>query len=76
MFRWSFFVLNPKPASDDIRLDESGTMSLDNSVNQLSNVIDPAASNDSNLSLVNAIFEWEWKQPWLFITMYKGYSQL
>ena len=42
MFRWSSFVLNPEPASDVIGLEESGNMSLDDSVNQLSNVIDLA----------------------------------
>ena len=53
MFRWSFSVLNPETASDVIWLEESGTMSLGNSVNHLSNVIDPASWNDSNLSRVN-----------------------
>ena len=32
MFTWSFSVLNPRPASDIIRLEELGTMRLDNSV--------------------------------------------
>ena len=35
MFRWSSSVLNPEPASDAIRLEELGTISLDNSVNNL-----------------------------------------
>ena len=34
--------MNPEPASDVIWLEELGTMSLNNSVNQLTNVIDPA----------------------------------
>ena len=47
MLSWSCSVLNSEPASDVIRLEESGTLRLDNSVNQLSNVIDPAMWNMS-----------------------------
>ena len=32
MFRWSSFVLNPQPASDIIHFEESGAMSLGDSV--------------------------------------------
>ena len=38
MFRWSSSILNPKPASDVIRLEESGTVSLNDSVYQLSKI--------------------------------------
>ena len=36
------YCLNHEPASDVIWLEESGTLNLKDSVNQLSNVIDPA----------------------------------
>ena len=32
MFKWSSSILNPEPASDIIWLEESGTMSLEDSV--------------------------------------------
>ena len=51
--RWSSSFLNPEPASDVIRLELLGTMSLDDLVNQLSNVINPATGNASNFSPVN-----------------------
>ena len=53
MFRLSTSILHPEPASDVIGLEELGTMSLDNSVNQLSNAINSATWKDSNFSLVN-----------------------
>ena len=60
MFRWSSSIVN-SAASDVIWLEELGTMSLDNSVNQLSNVIDPVRWNDFNFILnsisVYAIFK-------------------
>ena len=76
MLRWSSSIFNPEPARNDIQSEEWGTMSLDDSVNQLSNVIDPTTWNNSNFSLVNisvySVFKWEQTQPWLFITTYKG----
>ena len=64
MSRWSSSVLNPESSSDVIRLEESGTISLNDSLNQLSNVIDPATWNESSFSLVKinvyAIFQWDW----------------
>ena len=53
MIRWSSSLLNSEPASDSIRPVEWGTMSLKCSVNQLSNVINPAMWNNSNFSLVS-----------------------
>ena len=79
MFQWSSSVLNPELANDVIHLEESGILSLDDSVNQLINVIDPAMWNDSNFSLLNisvyTVFQLEQMLPWLFITMCKGYSR-
>ena len=61
-------------------ISELPTMSLEDSRNQLSKRIDPAMWNDSNFSLVNfsvySVIKWEWKQPWLFITTYKGHIGL
>ena len=53
MFRWSSSILNPEPASDVIQFEELGTMSLYNSLNHLSNLVDPATWNDSKFSFVN-----------------------
>ena len=74
IFRWSSSVLNPEAARDVIWLEESGTMSLNDSVNQFNNVIDPVIWKDSNFSLVNISVKWEWTQSWLCITAYKGYN--
>ena len=53
MFIWFSSVLNTEPTNEAIQLEESVTMGLDDLVNQLSNVTNPATWNDSNFSFMN-----------------------
>ena len=70
MFRWSSnlngVVLNPESANDVIPLEESGTLSLDDLVNQLSNVFHPATWKNSNFRLVNISVFTSGSQPLLW----------